>query len=135
VNENEVFRQIVESYNPNYKVDSHSVTTEDGYILKLFRIRGDGTERPRLGEGRPKPVVFFQHGLISSSETFVNNGRNSLPFRLIEKGYDVWLGNNRGNIYCRKHIKYTTDDHQFWDFSFYELGKYDLPAMIDHVRQ
>ena len=48
-------------------------------------------------------------------------------------GYDVWLGNNRGNIYCRKHIKYTTSDKEFFDYSFYEMGKYDLPAMIDRV--
>ena len=48
-------------------------------------------------------------------------------------GYDVWLGNNRGNIYCRKHVKFTTADKEFFDYSFYEMGKYDLPAMIDKV--
>lgn len=126
----------MQSYNSKYSVDSHTVHTEDGYILKLFRIRGDGTEIPRLGKGRPRPAVFMQHGLISSAESFINNGRNSLPFRLIEKGYDVWLGNNRGNIYSRKHEVFNidTDDRQFFDFSFYELGKFDIPAMIDYVR-
>ena len=110
------------------------MTTEDGYILKVFRIVGD-SEVSRLGEGKPKPVVFLQHGVLSSSEAWVNSGNNSLAFHLIDAGYDVWLGNNRGNIYSRKHNSYFTDGFDYFNFSFYEMGKYDLPAMIDHVRQ
>lgn len=44
----------------------------------------------------------------------------------------MWLGNNRGNSYSRDHNKLDPDiDAKFFDYSFYELGKYDLPAMID----
>ena len=52
-------------------------------------------------------------------------------------GYDVWLGNNRGVIYSRRHVKLDpdVDAEKFFDFSFVELGKYDLPAMIDFVRR
>jgi len=50
-------------------------------------------------------------------------------------GYDVWLGNNRGNKYSRSHISLNPDkDKNFWDFSFHEMGKYDLPAMIDFIQ-
>jgi lysosomal acid lipase/cholesteryl ester hydrolase len=35
-------------------------------------------------------------------------------FLLADKGYDVWVGNNRGNGYSMKHIKYNTSDDQFW---------------------
>jgi pimeloyl-ACP methyl ester carboxylesterase len=53
---------------------------------------------------------------------------------LIEAGYDVWLGNNRGTIYSRGHASLTHDDDEYHAFSFYEMGKYDVPAMIDYIR-
>ena len=99
----------------------------------MFNIKGDGTEVPRNGPGKTKPVVLLQHGLMASSETFVQNGGNSLAFKLVEAGYDVWLGNNRGNIYSRKHMLLIPWGKRYFDFSFYEMGKYDLPAMIDYI--
>jgi len=79
-----------------------------------------------------KPVVFLQHGIISSSEVYVGYGETSLAFQLADLGYDVWMGNNRGNIYSRGHIDMDTEGDYF-DFSFYEMGKFDLPAMIDYT--
>ena len=80
------------------------------------------------------PPVLLQHGLISSAETWVANGENAWPVKLLEAGYDVWLGNNRGNIYSRGHTRLTADDDEFFDYSFFEMGKYDLPAMLDKIR-
>ena len=53
-------------------------------------------------------------------------------------GYDVWLGNSRGNRYSRQHIQWNPDGNRmnrnnFWDFSFHDVGTIDLPAMIDYV--
>ncbi|XP_035212094.1 gastric triacylglycerol lipase-like isoform X2 [Stegodyphus dumicola] len=63
----------------------------------------------------------------------MNFPEQSLGFILADAGYDVWLGNIRGNTYSRRHIKYTPDMKEFWAFSFDEMAKYDLPAMIDFV--
>jgi len=90
---------------------------------------------PKHSDGKinlKKPVAFLQHGLLSSSETFVGHGADSMAYKLVEAGYDVWLGNNRGNIYSRGHReKSATGD--YFNFSFYEMGKFDLPAMLDYV--
>lgn len=47
----------------------------------------------------------------------------------------MWLGNNRGNIYCRSSNGYVAEKHpvEFYDYSFFEMGEYDLPAMIDGI--
>ncbi|KAL5252666.1 hypothetical protein ACHWQZ_G015442 [Mnemiopsis leidyi] len=107
-----------------YIPETHSVTTEDGYILQIFRVR------PKKEKS---PVAFLQHGLTSSSDTFLLNLRSSFPFILHEQGYDVWLGNVRGNIYCMNHTSLSPQDKEFWDFSFQEMGEIDLPAMVDYV--
>jgi len=72
-------------------------------------------------------ALFLQHGLISSAEWWIMNGENSPAFILGRAGYDIWLGNNRGTIYSRKNTKLspTKDAEEFFDYSFYELGKYD----------
>jgi lysosomal acid lipase/cholesteryl ester hydrolase len=45
----------------------------------------------------------------------------------------VWLGNIRGNTYSRRHVQYNNDDEKYWDFSWDEMGYYDIPAQIDYI--
>ncbi|XP_067129270.1 uncharacterized protein [Centruroides vittatus] len=113
-----------------YPVEEYWVQTEDGYILGVQRIpQGRADPEP---SSKTRPVVFLQQGLLSSSADWVMNFPNeSLGFILADAGYDVWLGNQRGNTYSRKHVKYSPRDKEFWQFSFDEFAKYDLPAMID----
>ena len=35
---------------------------------------------------------------------------------LHDLGYDVWLGNVRGNAYSRKHANMTLNDKKYWMF-------------------
>ncbi len=43
-----------------------------------------------------------------------------LAYALADGGYDVWLGNYRGNLYSRNHRDLDPDsiyDDSFWQFS------------------
>ncbi|XP_053607592.1 lipase 3-like [Plodia interpunctella] len=115
------FTQLVTKY--GYPVEQHEVVTEDEYILTVFRI--------------PKPcapVVILVHGLACSSDDWITGGLEvSLAYSLADAGYDVWLGNTRGNKHARKHRTLSPDCVEFWQFGYDEIGLYDLPATIDYI--
>lgn len=109
--------------------------TDDGYLLTMHRLpcgRVDGcAQHGRRGAGQP---VFLQHGLLSSSADWLLSGpEKALAFVLADAGYDVWLGNARGNTYSKRHVRLRNDDSEFWDFSWHEMAEFDIPAEIDYV--
>lgn len=104
-----------------YPLETHSVVTEDGYIVNLFRI-------PRKGH----PVLLV-HGIGDSSDSWLILGpTNSLAFHLYDVGFDVWLYNARGNKYSKGHTR-SLPRKQYWNFSYEEMGSHDLPATIDYI--
>jgi len=106
-----------------FPIEQHYVTTEDGYILSLFRI-------PKQG-GKP---VLLQHGLLDSSYTWVNNFRDqSLAYLLSDAGYDVWLSNSRGNTWSKRHVSLSPSSKAFWEFTWDEMAKYDIVANVNYV--
>ena len=52
---------------------------------------------------------------------------------LSRAGYDVWLGNNRGNHDSKKHVSLDPKGPDFWEFDFEEMGLYDVPAFTDFI--
>lgn len=81
-----------------------------------------------------KPIVFMQHGMFCSSDSWIIlSPQKGLAYMLADAGYDVWLGNSRGNRYSKAHRNLSIDSSEFWQFSFHEVGIYDIPAMLDYV--
>ncbi|XP_037046125.1 lipase 3-like [Bradysia coprophila] len=115
--------QLIQDTGHTVKV--YKIHTEDNYILTVFRLPSK-LKNPK--------VVFIMHGIESSAADYVIGGNNaSLAYLLSDNGYDVWLGNARGNIFSRAHKTLSVDSHDFWKFSFHEIGMYDLPAIIDYA--
>ncbi|CAB3240224.1 unnamed protein product [Arctia plantaginis] len=118
-----------------FPAETHSVTTSDGYILEMHRIPHG---REAVDSDVKRPVVFLMHGLMGASNQYIMLGaNNSFAYNLADEGFDVWMGNARGNSYSRKHITLDPDHNtqrlQFFDFTFEEIGIHDLPAMIDYA--
>ena len=91
-----------------FKFEEHNVTTQDGYILTMHRIPNN--------TGRP---VLLQHGIEDCSIQWVINSPDNAPaFKLARAGFDVWMGNNRGNRFSEGHVKWTVEDKEYWDFDF-----------------
>ncbi|NWZ80323.1 LICH hydrolase, partial [Poecile atricapillus] len=110
--------------------EEYEVTTEDGYILGVFRIPA-GRNSQNTGK---KPAVLLHHGILSDSIHWIANlPNNSLGFILADAGYDVWLGNSRGDTWSLKHRTLKPCQKEFWQFSFDEIGKYDIPAELNFI--
>ncbi|PIO74355.1 hydrolase, alpha/beta domain protein [Teladorsagia circumcincta] len=56
-------------------------------------------------------------------------GRNGFLFA--DAGFDVWLGNMRGNTYSTKHVSLSPKHDKFWEWTWDEMAKYDLQSMVD----
>ena len=109
------------------------MTTEDGYILSLWRIYS------KESTGKFKKSILISHGLLDNSFTFLARGKNeSLPFILASHNYNVWLMNNRGNIFSSGHkdSNKTAENifSDYWDFTFEEFAKYDLFSCLNYIR-
>lgn len=122
-----------------YYAEEHIVQTGDGYLLGLHRLgcrRGEEDMRINSGPGSiKKKVVYLHHGLMMNSDVWVclSEKEQCLPFQLVDRGYDVWLGNNRGNKYSKKSTNFAPTDPQFWNFSIDQFAFHDIPDSIDYI--
>jgi lysosomal acid lipase/cholesteryl ester hydrolase len=122
-----------------YQAEEHVVQTEDGYFLGLHRLAyRKGEEGVKVNSGRDsvqKKVIFCMHGLLMNSEVWVcqTDKERCLPFRLVDQGYDVWFGNNRGNKYSKKSTRFTPTETDFWAFSIDQFAFRDIPDSIKYI--
>lgn len=129
--------QIIQSR--GFIAQVHQITTADDYILIAHRI-----VNPLCNTTRGP--VQLQHGIAASSADWIINSDdgylhqsmaedsgNNLGFLLSKHCYDVWLTNNRGNLYSNQHKYSDKRSSDYWNFSFDEMAEYDLPAFIDYI--
>ncbi|XP_058043758.1 lipase member M-like [Ahaetulla prasina] len=110
-----------------YPNEEHEILTNDGYFLTINRILG----RKASEETASKPVVLLMPGILTDCGIWLTNLPNgSLGFILADAGFDVWLANNRGSRWCKRHQNFSHREEEFWNFSFHEMAMEDLPAII-----
>ncbi|XP_063837023.1 lipase 3-like [Ostrinia nubilalis] len=126
----EIYLNFTELTTKNgYQTEEHKITTDDGYILKCFRIL------PKCTGNLKRYPILLMHGILDTSDVWILAGEKlGLGYILASNCYDVWAVNSRGNRYSRKHITLDPDkDIAFWNYSFDEIGMFDVPAAIDYI--
>jgi pimeloyl-ACP methyl ester carboxylesterase len=64
----------------------------------------------------------------------VNDEDKAPGLILANKGFDVWIGNSRGNKHSRNHTSLNPDkSKEFWMFTFQHMADYDLPAAFRYI--
>jgi lysosomal acid lipase/cholesteryl ester hydrolase len=96
----------------------------------MFRINGLKNEGVAP---RGKKVIYFQHGILDSADCWIAHRSTVAPaFVAARAGYDVWLGNSRGNKYSKGH-KGKTSRYDRWNFSFEEMADLDITTEIKYA--
>ena len=122
------YKEFIERF--GHKLEENEVTTEDGYILSLWHLI------PNF-KVDPEKVIFLQPGFLSTGLNYFGINKKSLAYVLQEKGYDVWIGNNRGCKFSSKHITKdsTKSNGNYWEYTMDEIVKYDLTSEINYIKK
>lgn len=101
----------------------HFAKTKDGWNLALHR------HVPIQPNPQLAPVLVV-HGIATNKFVMDLDRRHSLPYYLKLRGYDVFAVSLRG---CGR--SYHESPTRYEDFTFDDIVKYDVPAMIEKVKK
>uniref|UniRef100_A0A336M471 Lipase n=1 Tax=Culicoides sonorensis TaxID=179676 RepID=A0A336M471_CULSO len=160
-NEKDIVTTLIED--TGYPVQVYNIWTEDKYRIRLHRIpysRDVVKSRDRLNllrflnkkmflssffgntfSQKPRSVnkrstkdpILLVHGLLCSGSMWIANASNSIAYQLSDAGNDVWLISARGTSPSIGHKVWNTNNPKYWDFSWHEIGVYDITRAIDFI--
>ncbi|CAH0556785.1 unnamed protein product [Brassicogethes aeneus] len=114
-----------------YQTQNFTVQTDDGFNLIIFRIM---CKDNCTTSSTPKQPLVIWHGFLLNARFYVLNGKNSIAFHYVDKGYDVYLANTRGTIYSN-HISLSPTSAKYWDFGFGALAKNEIRKVTNKICQ
>ncbi|XP_003739073.1 gastric triacylglycerol lipase [Galendromus occidentalis] len=109
-----------------YTFSEHLVSTTDGVILQVHRIRRETA----FIANQSIPVLMLPGVMTSSFDFIANLPHQSVGFFLADMGYDVWLGNFRGTRYGSMS---NSTHPNIYNATLDDQALLDTPAMIDAV--
>ena len=100
------------------------MTTEDGFILTMFRLAGPVGKLPVHRVASQSVLIMPGLGMSANSWFPEPLYGEPMPIQLYEAGYDVWLGNNRGTSHSSRHVEFSHESSPelYWNWSFAEMG-------------
>lgn len=122
-----------------YNIDTHQLVTTDGYFVNVYRLYGKDKKvsSKSYKKGCPvKPAIFLSHSIYLNSIEFLLLGPGkTFAFHIVDRGYDVWLGDVRAGRFTLAHtsLPITPFNYKYWDFTAHEVATIDVPLMIDYV--
>ena len=130
-----IFYDYVKRLDPDnkYVIDDFTFQTEDGHNLMVFRLSLNENEKKKLKDQKfiDKPVLFI-HGLNGSAMSWFHV-KNSPTFHFLNKGYDVWVMNVRGNLFNYSHKNPNISVKDFFDYTFHIHGEIDIPTVFENI--
>ena len=82
-------------------------------------------------------TVLCQHGDFEDGAYWLSEFTGT-PFHLllVDEGYDIWIGNNRGTEYSWDHETLSSkDDDAYWMWTWADMGLYDDIANIKMIKE
>ena len=83
--------------------------------------------------------MLIQHGDTEDGTSWLVDYGDQKPFhlQLVDAGFDVWLGNNRGTRFSRGHttLDPVADAERYYDFTWAEMGLYDDSATVLKIKE
>jgi pimeloyl-ACP methyl ester carboxylesterase len=119
------------------KVSIFEITSKDGYILSVMRCSAALNPSEESQQSNHKPIVLILPGLVQDADLVMNPpAERNLVSYLLEQGYDVWIGNNRGSKYSSRHVKYSLHpDSRYWRYALDELAAVDFPCFVSFIKE
>ncbi|CAI2369931.1 unnamed protein product [Moneuplotes crassus] len=108
-----------------YQYEEHLITSEDGYVTMLQRVRA------RLGDDDPNREPFYANIPLGTGEAmlFLLGSEESPGFRIVDAGYDLWFLNPRGTDNSRGHVNPDIPPEEYWHFDLIDISQDHVAAL------
>ena len=132
-----LFIDFVQKKNPSYEIDEYQVTTPDGYILKLFRINLPEHAKQNLQDkSKTSKVMFLIHPFSTCSDCwFMCDTKRAMGSYFVNRGYDVWAFNQRGNKYSKGHVDKDIHPRDYYRYTMDEPATIDIPSCYEKIME
>lgn len=117
-----------------FTCETANATTDDGYIIEVDRVGQTPQDNDTSANRTKRKSIILVPGILADScSWFINYPSQSAGFLLAQRGYDVWAMNTRDILYRSQHQSLSQSDDRYWQWSFEEIGRYDIAAVVDLV--